>query len=377
MSGQSSNVAELIAQIHEAAFLPQTWSRVLFQMLDAMGGTQAILGLHDQAPRALRMIVPCVEPDGRRSHCEHFRPGDIFWQRMTGKPVGEIVLLERLEALGEHALTELDSGSRRPVGNDAAAVAVNLLIVNGLPALCGMRRGTHEEVFGSQALELFEAAVPHLVRAAQTNQRVWNLDLQEGLAQAGIGSAPRAVIVTAADGHVLLASDIAAQLLKQPDGLLVDAGSLSAGDPLAADALRRRLADCATTPGHAASGSLQVGRCARPPLQVLVVPFPDLGRSLSAWWHGGRCPAAIVLVTDPDRERESRARRLRDSFGLTPAEAELALEIGAGGGRAAAAARLGITPGTARIHLQRVFEKTGVHRQAELVRLLAELVLAG
>ncbi|HLW26409.1 MAG TPA: helix-turn-helix transcriptional regulator, partial [Kiloniellales bacterium] len=59
-------------------------------------------------------------------------------------------------------------------------------------------------------------------------------------------------------------------------------------------------------------------------------------------------------------------------FGLTAAEAELALEIMRGDGREAAAARLGITVATVRTHLLHIFEKTGVHRQAELVRLLLD-----
>lgn len=61
-------------------------------------------------------------------------------------------------------------------------------------------------------------------------------------------------------------------------------------------------------------------------------------------------------------------------FGATRrVRAEIALEIIKGHGRAVAAERLGISAGTARIHLQRVFEKTGTHRQAELVRLIADL----
>jgi DNA-binding CsgD family transcriptional regulator len=55
---------------------------------------------------------------------------------------------------------------------------------------------------------------------------------------------------------------------------------------------------------------------------------------------------------------------------LTPAEADFALEIVKGDGRAAAAARFGISVGTARTHLTHIFDKTGVRRQAELVRLL-------
>jgi DNA-binding CsgD family transcriptional regulator len=62
-----------------------------------------------------------------------------------------------------------------------------------------------------------------------------------------------------------------------------------------------------------------------------------------------------------------------DRFALTPAEADLAVEIAKGDGRQAAARRLGISVGTVRSHLMRIFDKTGARRQAELVRLLAEM----
>ncbi|MGH7247371.1 MAG: helix-turn-helix transcriptional regulator, partial [Pseudomonadota bacterium] len=54
----------------------------------------------------------------------------------------------------------------------------------------------------------------------------------------------------------------------------------------------------------------------------------------------------------------------------TSMEAALAAEILRGDGRKAAARRCGITDGTAKSHLSRIFDKTGTHRQAELVRLL-------
>jgi DNA-binding CsgD family transcriptional regulator len=61
---------------------------------------------------------------------------------------------------------------------------------------------------------------------------------------------------------------------------------------------------------------------------------------------------------------------LRRRFGLTSAEAAFAAEILKGDGRRAAARRCGIAEETAKTHLSRIFEKTGAHRQAELVRLL-------
>ena len=65
-----------------------------------------------------------------------------------------------------------------------------------------------------------------------------------------------------------------------------------------------------------------------------------------------------------------RAPAALDRFGFTPAKTIFALEITEGDGRKATAERLGISVGTARSHLSKIFDKTGVTRQAKLVRLL-------
>ena len=60
-------------------------------------------------------------------------------------------------------------------------------------------------------------------------------------------------------------------------------------------------------------------------------------------------------------------------FGLTPAEAEVARRAARGEGLRAIAGALGIQHSTARSHLNRVFQKAGVRRQAELAWLVAHL----
>ena len=67
---------------------------------------------------------------------------------------------------------------------------------------------------------------------------------------------------------------------------------------------------------------------------------------------------------------ELQVLNLGKRFQLTPAEIRAAQEIIKGDGRAAAAERLGITEASIKTHLGRVFEKVGVSRQAELIRLI-------
>jgi DNA-binding CsgD family transcriptional regulator len=62
-------------------------------------------------------------------------------------------------------------------------------------------------------------------------------------------------------------------------------------------------------------------------------------------------------------------------YQLTPAETRVAELLAKGETLAAIAGRLGSSPHTVRTHLNRVFDKTGCHRQADLVRLLSSTQL--
>jgi DNA-binding CsgD family transcriptional regulator len=66
---------------------------------------------------------------------------------------------------------------------------------------------------------------------------------------------------------------------------------------------------------------------------------------------------------------------VRDVLGLTLGEARLAALVGSGLSPRESAEKLGIAEETARSVLKRVFSKTGVSRQSELVALPTKLVL--
>jgi DNA-binding CsgD family transcriptional regulator len=80
----------------------------------------------------------------------------------------------------------------------------------------------------------------------------------------------------------------------------------------------------------------------------------------------------LIMIGDPEREQRLSTIHLQELFGLTRAEARVAIRTLNGKGLQGIASDLSVTISTVRIHLQRVFEKTGTHRQAELVRLLLQ-----
>jgi DNA-binding CsgD family transcriptional regulator len=103
----------------------------------------------------------------------------------------------------------------------------------------------------------------------------------------------------------------------------------------------------------------------RPPVILHLVPIRGAA-------HDVFTGARFVLIATPVTAQDvPSADVVQGLFDLTPGEARLATLIAAGDAPAPAAAKLGITPSTARSVLKRVFQKTGVSRQAELVGLLA------
>ena len=77
------------------------------------------------------------------------------------------------------------------------------------------------------------------------------------------------------------------------------------------------------------------------------------------------------MLTPVVRRDVPTADVIQGLFDLTPAEARLAGTIAAGSRPRDAAVQLGVTEESARTTLKRVFLKTGVYRQAELVALLS------
>jgi DNA-binding CsgD family transcriptional regulator len=90
-------------------------------------------------------------------------------------------------------------------------------------------------------------------------------------------------------------------------------------------------------------------------------------------WMQGPERLVLAILRDFRPRAAPAAGALKSLFGLTKAEARLAAHLASGEALDSAAAALGIARETARVQLKSVFAKTGTHRQAELVALLAHL----
>jgi DNA-binding CsgD family transcriptional regulator len=173
---------------------------------------------------------------------------------------------------------------------------------------------------------------------------------------------PFGVIVVDGEGAVLLVSRRAEQILTQRDGLVTHGGKLAASRPVDTARLRRMIARTwrlADGPDRHASDGLQLARpSGRNPLVIRIVPLKP------------KIAALAVLVCDPETRTQVDQSLLHQLYRLTRAEARLVAALAQGERLEGAAQALGVTLGTGRTYLKRVFAKTGVSRQVDLMRLV-------
>lgn len=239
---------------------------------------------------------------------------------------------------------------------------------------CVAVRAHGRDDFTSEDVSAMQVLVPHIMTALRVTRRLAAADLRTAAGGAALDQLEAGVILVDARARIVFANQTAEAILAGNDGLGTDRDGLRACSLDATQALRRMVASCDLSALNGeAGGTIEIPRAdGYRSLRIVIAPFRVEPLQIDTAWLGAGRPVAILTFAHPERGQRARKEHLRRRFGLTPAEADVALEILKGDGRDASAARLGISATTVRAHLSHIFEKTGVHRQAELVRLLMQ-----
>lgn len=172
------------------------------------------------------------------------------------------------------------------------------------------------------------------------------------------------------DGQVLELNDEARSHLGL--SFQIVRGRLTASDRTAKERLEDLLARMSTRGERiptSETGAVALPRPKGRPLVAYISPIPNALRETL----GAR--AGMILLVDPDTDREPARALLQQAFALTPAETRLAVGLVQGHDLQSIAHLHGVSIGTLRVHLKSIFSKTGTRRQAQLLSLLARMSL--
>jgi DNA-binding CsgD family transcriptional regulator len=366
----------LIDHLYDAAAGLCDWHEVLAEIARLFSGSAAVLGI--VGPRCPARIVQVgVDPAYMARYVERHAGRNELAVRSASRPIGSVLTIESLMPKAEFLRTAFYQECMRPQGLYSL---INLRAGRGelgaVANVCVLRTGPQGD-FDAEDIEAYSRLGPHLRRAVVVHTRLAEAEGDRLALAETLERLPQVAFLVDGAATVRLANVAGTVLLAAREGLRADPGRAGALRAMRAEetALLERLIAMAVPgqgAGPPASGHVCLSRPPpKPPLVVTAIPLSAAGVAAA-----GLPPIAmaLLLVTDPDlRAAPPPPALLREAFGLTRAEAEVATRATTGKGVPALAASLGISQGTTRLHLHRIFAKTGAHRQAELAAVLARL----
>jgi DNA-binding CsgD family transcriptional regulator/PAS domain-containing protein len=371
----------LLGLIYEGPLESRPWQGALPHLRELFGAQVASLVLRPPAEDDRGVIINSVRDQGLGSgaladpndwevtaYREQFFALDPF----INLPLNQVVALQDL--LDERELEQSDYYRHylKPV-NLFYILGVDTAEPGGMVARLRFSRRREEGSFQRDERALLTRLTPHLQRATQLYARLSRTTSERDLYAGAVDQLAVATIILDERGRLLNTNALAKALLEERSGLGLKDQHLH----ITGRDLNRELQSALSMVIRAQQrGETAVVRALRVPrpggrsdLGLVIRPIPA-----SEWGEGQATPCAAVFISDPDLREPASQQTLGELFGLTPAEANLAILLSRGLSLAEVSEAQNVSQHTARAQLKSIFAKTGVSRQAELVRLVLKSV---
>ena len=357
-----SDTGDLIELLYEAPGEPERWQEFLATLAARLSDDTVAVIL--SAPRAGHpgiLFAHGVSASLGRS--DYLAPGRPQPDEVRGLEVGRVFRLRPGPGHDRLLSSRLFGDILGPAGVKAdAGIGVALECAPHGIATLALFLARKEWQPSREDVALVRALSGHMARAMRLHDRIVRTDASTSTLLGALDRLVMGVVLLDREGLVSFANRSAADLLGTEPGL-ADLAVLGTDRDVRTRRLRAWLGSEQGPPeGASVVPDPRTGR----PCQVLaapILPKTPLGESNERFALG-------VFIGDAGPEGGDRIQALRELYRLTPAESRLALHLVADRSLEEAAGELGITVGTARTTLKRVFAKTGTNRQASLVRLL-------
>ncbi|WP_445221635.1 helix-turn-helix transcriptional regulator [Bradyrhizobium sp. Pa8] len=354
---------ELVESIYDAGLDPSLWNNVVAGIRDFVGGQACGLFSKDSISKFGVTHYYCgADPHYIQLYSEthsKFDPLTVL------PPHGEIVSIPDLVNFDEYRRGRFYQEWMQPQGcSDAANV---VLEKSSCPVMMTVLSG--RRMVDPAMKHRLSLIVPHASRALLINRAITSqLTLATALADV-LDNLASGIFLLDAFCRVVHANSAGHALLAAADVIRSVAGQLVTSSAEANQMLREAFAarcDIAllaardrAIPLLSPSGERYVAH---------ILPLSSVLRNGS---ERGVDAAGALLLRKVSLGGQSYGELIARTFDLTPAELRVFLSIVEVGGVPETAAALGIAETTAKTHLHRVFAKTGVSRQADLVKLAA------
>jgi len=367
---QAQSLDEIIEAIYASPLDDEGWREVMRLLHARFGSNMEALYFLDFGEQRTRIVeLQGVTSNWVRQFSSLYFCSDNPWARYTAtlhRP-GTVRTSERLAQLtGDPGILRRSTYFNEWMHPQCFAHTMGVTPYSraGVVANISLFRPPDMSPFGDADVAAMQTLSPHFQRALAFGLRLEADALSGQLGLAALDTLSEGVALVDERLMVQHANPALERWLRDGRVLALDAGRLRARLPQASQALAALVADAALGLARRPDGAELVGSDGHR-LNVKAMPV----RIAAARYLAPR-GCTLLIFSEPVASRGDTLREIGDRYRLTRAELRLALHLLDGIGLRDAAARCGIGYGTARGYLKILFQKTGTHRQAELVALL-------
>jgi DNA-binding CsgD family transcriptional regulator/PAS domain-containing protein len=366
---ESEQLSSLVADIYDTVLDRSLWPTALRKASGFIQGQASAIFWKDAASNCGDVFFDDggIEPDFKRLYFEKYIALNPTTTPRFFMEAGEPAATADLIPYDQFLQTRFYLEWAKPQG---LVDFVSVFLEKAAPkaAMFGVFRHERHGIVDVDTRQRMRLVAPHIQRAVLISKVI---DFKQAeaasLAQAFDGLRAGMILVDS-EGRVLHANAAAHAILDEGRVLRVSRGRLISGDVRTDSDLQIIFA--AAAQGDSAVGtkgiSLPAATDLPEPYVVHVLPLAA-GRRAAM----GQAATAAVFVHRATLEAFSPPEAMAETFKLTMTELRVLFAIVEVGGVPEVAQVLGIAPSTVRTHLGRVYEKTGVGRQADLVKLVA------
>jgi DNA-binding CsgD family transcriptional regulator/PAS domain-containing protein len=238
----------------------------------------------------------------------------------------------------------------------------------------GIHRSRNADPEDTAQVEILSSLSPHLRRAGRLHMKLNDVKLRVSQLSDALDHIRQPAILATSEGRLVLANEAAGRLFDPARVLSIDPNGRIV--TCSAKATRRlwEAIEAAARPAHQVAAEqpcdIIVTTDTQTPLVSLnVVPLQRREASTRADLEGG----SIMILAQEFEPALVSVETLRSAFGLSPAEARLVRLLATGASLRQASEMIGVSYSTVVSQIKSCFQKTGTHRQAELVALAVRL----
>ncbi len=382
---------DLVHAIYAASLEPSRWPAVVERIALQFDGCASALLTPLHSPEQGGLIFSFnLAPGTIERWAREGRHADPFVQRASERGLlfeGSTVLGDELVPSHELVQTGFYRELWKPngIGRVCSGVIFGANDTHQLPAVFSVYRRLSDPLFDTADKELLSRLLAHISRSLGVMFHLRSDSVRAAASAAALDRLACGVFLLEASGSILFANRAGQEM--QAAGNPFAQGSAAStlqnlrlssdGDAHArekfAAMLNAALLERPADTGHFSDALVVSDAEGKPGYVIHVAPLRIGENDMLA--VSPRQVKAIVVAYSLGTIASVKQGALEQVFGLTVAEARAAIGVLAGGSVKSMAARLGVSSNTLKSQLKAVYEKTGVNRQADLLKIL--LAFAG